>query len=133
MKNDQDFSSGTGPRRSSILLVEDEFLIRMAVADDLRAEGYVVFEAGTGEEARDMLLSGAEVDVVVSDVRMPGKIDGLELLAFVRMNFRSLPVILCSGHLSSGIAQAQGAAAFLSKPYTTGALAEIIQREHAAA
>lgn len=129
MKNDQEFGCGSPRRGRSVLLVEDEFLIRMAVADDLRAVGYQVVEAGTGDEARDVLLSGAEVDIVVSDVRMPGKIDGLGLLAFVRAEFSGLPVVLCSGHLPAGVAVAEGAAAFVSKPYTADTLAEIIRRE----
>lgn len=128
MKNDQEFGCGSPRRGRSILLVEDEFLIRMAMAEDLRAEGYAVVEAGTGDEARDMLLEGAEVDVVVSDVRMPGAIDGLGLLAFVRSNFSRLPVVLCSGHLQPDEARAKGAAAFLSKPYAVEALAAVIEQ-----
>lgn len=131
MKHDQDFGCGSPRRGRSILLVEDEFLIRMAVAEDLRADGYRVVEAASGEEACSVLLSGTEVDIVVSDVRMPGSMDGLGLLRFIRSHFARLPVVLCSGHLSP--ADAEGAVAFLSKPYTTDALSGIIECEAAAA
>jgi CheY-like chemotaxis protein len=101
-----------------VLVVEDELLIRLVIADALRDEGYEVVEAFNGDEAVDILKADASFDVVVSDVRMPGSIDGLALLDFVRLNHAAMPVILASGHLAPADALARGAAEFLSKPYT---------------
>ncbi|GHH26605.1 hypothetical protein GCM10008023_41430 [Sphingomonas glacialis] len=107
----------TEARLSRLLVVEDELLIRMFVADVLRDAGYEVIEAVSGDEALDILKAGVLVDLVLSDVRMPGSIDGLALLAFVRQNLAALPVILTSGHLVPEIALAEGAVNFLAKPY----------------
>ena len=117
-----DFSSSPGlpeltsDGRPRVLVVEDEFLIRLLISDALRDAGFDVIEAFNGDEAID-ILSTAPVDLVLSDVRMPGTIDGLELLRWVRESLPALPVILTSGHLPPDEAIAQGATHFLSKPY----------------
>lgn len=100
-----------------LLVVEDEIFIRMFVCDVLRDAGYDVIEAVNGDEALDILKSGLHIDLVLSDVRMPGSTDGLALLAFVQKNVADLPVILTSGHLSPDIALAYGAVQFLAKPF----------------
>jgi DNA-binding NtrC family response regulator len=76
-----------------------------------------VIEAASGDEAVAILKSGVRVDLVLSDVRMPGSVDGLALLAFVREHFPKTPVIITSGHLPPDLALADGAAHFLAKPY----------------
>lgn len=104
-------------RQVRLLIVEDEVFIRMFVCDVLRDAGYDVVEAVNGDEALDILKAGVAIDLVLSDVRMPGSTDGMALLAFVRKNLADLPVIITSGHLASEIALAQGAAQFLAKPF----------------
>lgn len=99
-----------------ILVVEDEFLIRLLVADHLRESGFIVLEAFNGEEAIAILKSGALVDLVFTDVRMPGAIDGLGLLDFIKQAAPDLPVIVTSGHLQPDLALAGGAVQFLPKP-----------------
>lgn len=99
-----------------VLVVEDEFLIRLLVADHLREAGFTVIEAINGEEAIAVLTAGALVDLVFTDVRMPGSVDGIELLSFVKRVRPELPVIMTSGHLEPELAYAGGAVAFLSKP-----------------
>ncbi len=64
-----------------------------------------------------------------SDVRMPGAFDGLGLLGFVRTSFPMLPVVITSGHLQSGHALADGATAFLPKPYHIDQVVRIIENE----
>ena len=61
----------------SVLVVEDDGFTRFAVGDHLRDCGYEVLEAETGREAIDLLANGAAVDVVFTDVQMPGDIDAL--------------------------------------------------------
>jgi CheY-like chemotaxis protein len=108
--------------RPCILVVEDELLIRTMVADELREEGYDAIEACDAGEALTVLQSLVRVDLVFSDVRMPGEVDGLGLMAIVRTSFPALPVILTSGHLEADIALADGACRFLGKPYQFAAL-----------
>src|SRR5262249_60223603 len=72
------------PGAHCILFVEDEVLIRMAVADYLRDCGYRVIEAGNADEAIKVLCSNESVDVVCSDVQMPGSMDGFGLAQWIR-------------------------------------------------
>jgi DNA-binding NtrC family response regulator len=100
-----------------VLVVEDELLIRLIVSDELREAGYDVIEAFNADEALTILRSPAPVDLIISDVRMPGSVDGLGLLVFVREAFPEIPVILTSGHLEAAHALASGAIQFLPKPF----------------
>lgn len=99
-----------------VLVVEDEFLIRMIVADHLRETGFTVVEACSGDEAITILKSGVLIDLVFTDVRMPGATDGLALLAYVKRTQPDTPVVITSGHLAPGLALSGGATQFLSKP-----------------
>lgn len=83
----------------TILLVEDEVLLRLTLAEDLRDAGFRVIEAGTGDEALSILYSDDPVDVVVSDVRMPGSLDGLALARLIRERFPLTKIVSMSGHL----------------------------------
>jgi CheY-like chemotaxis protein len=99
----------------TILVVEDEALVRMVMADDLRAAGYVVIECATGDEAWDLLNSGVEVDLLFSDVQVPGRLDGLALAHAVREYFSDIPIVIASAHLPP--AAAADFDAFLQKPF----------------
>lgn len=107
-----------------ILVVEDEVLIRMLMADVLRDEGYRVIEAATGDEAMAILNSGQTVDLVVTDVRMPGEIDGVELAARSKAIAPLRPVVIVSGHLPP--AAAVSADAFLPKPYVPSVFMKVV-------
>ena len=103
--------------RPTILVVEDEWIIRMLIVDALRDEGMCVIEAASGAEAIEFIQSGATLDLIFTDVRMPGPVDGLALLAFAQQAAPGVPVIMSSGHLAEAIATNAGAVAFLGKPY----------------
>lgn len=104
-------------RRACILFVEDELLIRMMASDELRNAGYDVIEALNADEAVAVLRSLPRVDMIVTDVRMPGSMDGIGLLRYVKDMFPKIPVILTSGHLQPTRARMEGAAQFIPKPY----------------
>lgn len=110
--------------KQTILVVEDEVMIRMLMADVLRDEGYQVIEAANGDEGKDLLLSGQDVDLVVTDVRMPGTIDGIELTAFAKQMLPNRPVVVVSGHLPP--AAANSADEFIAKPYLPSTFLKII-------
>jgi CheY-like chemotaxis protein len=80
-----------------VLLVEDEVLIRLATADHLRRCGFKVVEAGTATEAQDLILAGLKVDLVFSDITMPGGLDGLGLVKWLEQSAADVPVLLASG------------------------------------
>jgi CheY-like chemotaxis protein len=80
------------------LVVEDEVLIRLVIADYLRECGYRVHEAASAEEAIAVLESSdVSVDIVFSDVIMPGGMDGFGLARWVRANWPKIEVVLTSG------------------------------------
>ena len=84
-----------------VLVVEDEVLIRIAAADHLRHCGLKVVEAGSAAEAQELILSGLNVDLVFSDITMPGAIDGIGLTQWLHEHAPGVPVILTSGVTSS--------------------------------
>lgn len=113
----------------NILVVEDEMITRMVISDVLRDEGYTVIEAFNADEAVDILTAGKSVDLVFSDVRMPGTLDGLGLLRFIKQRFCNLPVILASGHLDPAEARAEGADHLFAKPYRVEAVVDLVANE----
>jgi DNA-binding NtrC family response regulator len=112
-----------------ILVVEDELLIRMMVSEELRDAGYDVIEACNADEALIVLKTPVRIDLVISDVRMPGSIDGLGLLAVVRACFPTMPVIITSGHSEPSLAMAGGATRFVIKPFSLGFVREAVRAE----
>jgi CheY-like chemotaxis protein len=101
----------------TVLVVEDELLLRQTVADYLGECGYCVIEAADGDKAREMLDGGATIDLVFSDVRMPGQMDGLALAQWIRQHRPSIPVILTSGYAGTALPPAAVCDCFLDKPY----------------
>ena len=103
-----------------ILMVDDEPLIRRAVSDFLQDSGFDVLEASNAAEAIKTITSNDKaIDLVFSDVRMPGELDGFGLSRWIRQNRPDLPVILTSGYAKkAGAAQAlQADEPFIPKPY----------------
>lgn len=79
----------------TILLVEDEVLIRMVIADYLRHCGYKVIEAVSGDEALVLLQQkDVEIDLVFSDIEMPGTVDGFALSQWIKQNRPDLDIVL---------------------------------------
>lgn len=109
----------------AILVVEDEPMIRMDVADGLREFGFQVYEAGCGAEALQ-ILAQIPVNIVFSDVQMPGDLDGFDIARHVRAALPLVPVILTSGFVRSDAAPPDLAdiAPLVAKPYDLGRLVE---------
>ena len=106
----------------TVLVVEDEVLVRLVIADYLRDCGYKVHEAVSGEEAIAILQAPeVSIDVVFSDVEMPGSMDGFALARWVRANKPGMEVILTSGiERSADIAATLcEAGPLMKKPYSS--------------
>jgi CheY-like chemotaxis protein len=85
-------------RAPAVLLVEDEVLIRLALSDYLQECGFTVFDVGSAPEAVSVLEANTFlVDVVLTDVRMPGEMDGFGLARWIRSNRPGLPVLITTG------------------------------------
>jgi two-component system, response regulator PdtaR len=117
-------ASDSEEERTSILVVEDEILVRYVICDYLRDCGFHVIEAGTADEALEYLRSHNDVGLVFSDVRMPGSLDGIGLSQQVRLLYPHIPVILTSGHLLPG--EIDGTP-LMTKPYVLGDVAQKIR------
>ena len=107
-------------RTPTILIVEDEVLVRIALSDYLQECGFKVLEAGNADEAVEILeRSGFTIDVVFSDVQMPGSMDGFCLAQWIRGKRPGLPVLLTSGDETKTVTAQKlcEKEPFLEKPY----------------
>lgn len=96
-----------------VVVVEDELLLRIALAEELRAVGVRVIETGTADEAWDYLRAVGGVDLIFSDICMPGSMGGIDLARRVKERFPDLSVILTSGSHNFH----EPGIKFLAKPY----------------
>jgi len=115
----------------TVLVVEDEILIRHVIADYLRECGYRVFEAVNADEAVAMIETPEiSIDIVFSDVQMPGSMDGFALARWIRANKKGIQVILTSGvERSADIAATLcEAGPLLEKPYEPQGVIERIRQ-----
>lgn len=101
-----------------ILVVDDEVLIRMAVRATLENEGYSVKEAGNVEEALLELERGG-VAAVLTDIEMPGPLNGLDLARMIRAVWPSIPLIVTSGRTLPLPGALPAHAFMLTKPFST--------------
>jgi CheY-like chemotaxis protein len=114
--------------QQTILVVEDEHFIRMDIAAHLRDCGWHVIEAGTAREAIAVLESGVQIDLVFSDIQMPGAMNGLGLADWLRHHRPRVPIILTSGVINaSDTTKALCDEGPISKPYDHRHLAERIR------
>jgi CheY-like chemotaxis protein len=84
---------------ATILVMEDEILSRTAASEVLRERGYCVIEAASADEALSVLQSPTRIDLVLTDMRMPGEIDGVGLARHVRATLPFMRVVMISGQL----------------------------------
>jgi two-component system, response regulator PdtaR len=101
--------------RVKVLLVEDEALIRLCLASELRGARYEVIEASNADEALEIVQTHP-VDLMISDVVMPGSMDGVELAERARKVREDMKIIIVSGQLPQAPSQAC-ADDYFTKPY----------------
>jgi len=100
-----------------ILVVEDEPLIRLGLTSLMEDAGYEVVEAGGADGAIRMLEADREIGLVVTDVDMPGSMDGIRLAHFVADRWPPVRLIVISGKVGVAPGQLPDGARFISKPY----------------
>lgn len=119
----------TDSQRNTVLVVEDEVLVRMFAADSLAQEGFTVLEAGDAHEALAVLEEHSDVKVLFTDINMPGPIDGLQLAAIIAARRPDVKLVVTSGRHRLKDYQLPDSGAFLEKPYTAAQLTALIHRE----
>jgi CheY-like chemotaxis protein len=112
-----------------ILFVEDEAISRRSIAHFLRLSGYEVLEAENGEAALS-LLSTMQVDVVISDLNLPGKLNGIDILDALKTITRKIEAILITGRGSEEIKSKANSlgGAYLEKPVQLQELESTLKR-----
>ncbi len=112
-----------------VLLVEDEALLRMFTADLLREEGpFKVIEAASADEALTVLEAAAKsVRAIVTDVEMPGSLDGFTFTRIVKQAWPHIGVVVVSGRAAPGRDGLPAGACFLTKPYMPAELIEAVR------
>jgi CheY-like chemotaxis protein len=110
--------TGLKPKTPIVLVVEDEVLIRLTIANELRSSGLSVVEAANADEALTVLRSSARVDLLFTDIQMPGSIDGVALAELVRKTHPALKIVIASSVSTVGSAR-DIPDAFFGKPYDT--------------
>ena len=113
---------------ATVLVVEDEILVRLPISEYLRDCGYDVLEATDAREALALIEAGHVVDLVFSDVRMPGTMDGFALANWLRRNRPDVRVLLTSGYdgRTSSHANVERDVALIAKPYSQARVAHSI-------
>jgi two-component system chemotaxis response regulator CheY len=112
---------------TTILLVEDDQTIRELAAMMLDGDGYRVLSAGTANEALALLERHHDVDLIFSDVQMPG-CDGMTMVRELRRSLVTIPALLTSGMKNPDTATLPAHTGFLSKPYSHAGLLAALQR-----
>jgi two-component system, response regulator PdtaR len=116
-------------RRTSVLVVEDEILISNLIAEVLSEGGFDVHAVADGEEALRYLESGANVDVLFTDINLLGRMDGSMLAKRARAQRPELPIVYCSGRYSpSALAPPVPRSIFVKKPYDPTDLCRLLER-----
>ena len=120
-------SLGPAGGKESILAVDDDALIRALVAEQMTSLGYRVTQAASGDEALTILEGcNGGFDLLLSDILMPGMLDGLALAKIVRARWPGLGVLLVSGF--GGKSQAEATAfLLLQKPFRKAELARSVR------
>lgn len=104
-------------KRPVVLIVEDEFLIRLNAVDMIEDAGFDVVEAGDADEAVAILEARPDIHIVFTDIQMPGSMDGLKLAHFVRHRWPPIKIVAVSGHHVFRGNDLPAGSLFLQKPY----------------
>ncbi len=110
-----------------LLLVEDEFLIRLTLSEILTDDGFEVVEAADGDAALALLEQQDDIAMMLTDIQLPGSLDGAALAEKVRLTRPGLPVIFMSGRSQTRISR-NPLDTFVSKPYSPAALSATVRR-----
>jgi two-component system, response regulator PdtaR len=115
------------PTRNVVLIVEDEPLVRMSISGALLQAGFEVLASSNGAEALELIAIRPDVFAVVSDIAMPGSIDGFELVREVQRRWPEIGIVLVSGQMEPPKSHCPGGVLFLSKPFKASTLLRLLR------
>lgn len=111
-----------------VLVVEDDALIRMGAVDLVLSAGYEALEARDADEAIRILESRSDIDLVFTDVQMPGTMDGIKLSHYIRERWPPVKIVVASGMAILEESSLPEGSQFFSKPYNDHAIADTMAR-----
>jgi CheY-like chemotaxis protein len=124
----RDEMNETAAKRPVVLVVEDDFLIRICAVEMIESE-FDVVEAASADEAIEILEARLDITVVFTDIQMPGSMDGLKLAAAIRGRWPPIKIVATSGIVDVRKVDLPEGGRFLPKPYSSaeiiGALREL--------
>ncbi|MGK9173555.1 PAS-domain containing protein [Yokenella regensburgei] len=126
---EQDATQAQEGTEKLILVLEDEADVRQTLCEQLHELGYLTLEAESGEQALQLLAASQEIGMVISDLMLPGRLSGAEVINFARLHYPHLPLLLISGQdLRPAHNPALPDVELLRKPFTRGQLAQALRR-----
>lgn len=114
-----------GPK---VLIVEDEFLIRLTLAEALSDEGFQVSEAESGDEGLSVFTQDDGIELLITDIQLPGTLDGIGLARAARRRTPGLPVIFMTGRAEDANEARSANDAFVPKPYLPSEICAVARR-----
>ena len=115
------------PFSLTVLVVDDEPLLRMHAAELIEDAGFSVIEAANADEAIAILAARSDIHIVFTDINMPGAMDGLKLAAAVRDRWPPVDIIIASGQVTPADHQIPTRGRFFSKPYDGESLVQALR------
>jgi CheY-like chemotaxis protein len=112
---------------STVLVVEDDAVLRACAAEVVANAGYTAVEAADADEAVAILESRSDVALVFTDIQMPGSMDGLGLARTVNDRWPAIKIILVSGRMEPSERERPVNSRFLRKPFATKEMIEGLQ------
>src|ERR1700748_733035 len=117
----------TPPAVPKVLVVEDEMMLRMRAVDIVEDAGFIPVEAVNADEASASLESRSDIDLLFTDIQMPGSMDGLKLAHAVHERWPTFKIILVSGQVKPSDAERPAASRFFGKPLGVGQMITELQ------
>jgi CheY-like chemotaxis protein len=121
----------TAPPPAVALVAEDEFLLRMEAADTLSDAGFTVLEVASADDALRFLEDRDGIDLLFTDVNMPGRLDGFGLARELAARRPEITIIVCSGMARPVAGDLPAKARFLDKPYSPALVHKVVREMRA--
>ncbi len=114
--------------KAVVLVVDDSALIRMGAVDLVQSAGYEALEAQDSDEAIRILEARDDIDLVFTDVQMPGTMDGIKLSHYIRNRWPPVKLIVASGMAILEESSLPTGSRYFAKPYTDTAITDAMAR-----
>lgn len=115
-------------RRAVILVVEDNAIIRMGAIDLVQSAGYEALDARDADEAIRILEARSDIDLVFTDVQMPGTMDGIKLSHYIRERWPPVKIMVASGMAILEESSLPEGSLFFPKPYSETTILDAMAR-----